>query len=121
PENMLVIAAYQEGELAAMSFFVKSQDTLYGRYWGAKPGLDVPFLHFELSYYQGVEYCMRHGLKLFEAGAQGEQKLLRGFRPVEILSLHKLSLPPLHQAIERHVLAENKMNHMQMEELKNYL
>tara|TARA_Y100000780_G_scaffold166498_1_gene151385 strand:- start:87758 stop:88870 length:1113 start_codon:yes stop_codon:yes gene_type:complete len=120
-KNTVVIAAFKEERMIAMSYFIKSETTLYGRYWGVYPEEEIQYLHFELSYYQGIEYCMRHGLKLFEAGAQGEQKLLRGFRPVEILSSHKLSIEPIHEAIEKHVTQENKIMQEQMGHLANHL
>ena len=119
--NTLVIAAYKNNRMIAMSYFIKSDTTLYGRYWGVYPDEEIQYLHFELSYYQGMEYCMRNGLKLFEAGAQGEQKLLRGFRPVEIHSCHKLSLGPIHDAIQNHVSEENKIMQAQIKELESYL
>ncbi|MCO4755743.1 MAG: GNAT family N-acetyltransferase, partial [Bacteriovoracaceae bacterium] len=120
-ENTVVIAAYREGVMIAMSYFLKSDSTLYGRYWGVSPHEEIQYLHFELCYYQGIEYCMKHNLSLFEAGAQGEQKLLRGFRPVEILSAHKLTLEPVHEAIEHHVKTENAYICEQLKELKSYL
>jgi predicted N-acyltransferase len=61
-------------------------DTLYGRYWGAEENL--PGLHFECCYYQGIEYCLREGLARFEPGAQGEHKVARGFLPELTCSRH---------------------------------
>ncbi|HAS14817.1 MAG TPA: GNAT family N-acetyltransferase, partial [Idiomarina abyssalis] len=61
----------------AASLCFKSEDTLYGRYWGCQEELE--FLHFEACYYQGIEYCINHNLSYFDAGAQGEHKLHRGF------------------------------------------
>ncbi len=67
---------------------LRSADTLYGRYWGASG--DFHSLHFELCYYRGIEYCIREGLSRFEPGTQGEHKLLRGFLPTPVWSLHEM-------------------------------
>ena len=83
-----VALARMGDEIVAMALFLKSRDTLYGRYWGAT--VDVPGLHFELCYYQGIEHAIRHGLQRFEPGAQGEHKLARGFLPVRTHSRHYL-------------------------------
>jgi uncharacterized protein len=80
--------ARQEGRIVAMAMFLQSGEALYGRYWGAD--IEVPGLHFELCYYQGIEYAIRRGLQRFEPGAQGEHKLARGFLPVRTHSRHYL-------------------------------
>ncbi len=121
PENLVIALAKKEDRIIAMALFLKSEDTLYGRYWGCDPEENLPYLHFELSFYQGMEYCAKRGLKLFEAGAQGEQKLLRGFTPVEILSAHKLNLPQAHEAIKKHIEEENQLHLNEIENLKRHL
>ncbi|RAO78031.1 GNAT family N-acetyltransferase [Dyella jiangningensis] len=83
-----VALARMDHEIVAMALFLQGNDTLYGRYWGA--AVDVPGLHFELCYYQGIEHAIRHGLQRFEPGAQGEHKLARGFLPVRTHSRHYL-------------------------------
>ena len=72
--------------------------SLYGRYWGSCE--DRPFLHFNVCYYAGIEYCIEHKLQLFEPGAGGEHKLARGFEPTLTYSNHWLKEPPLRAAIE---------------------
>ncbi|MCC7347097.1 MAG: N-acetyltransferase, partial [Variibacter sp.] len=72
-------------------------DTLYGRHWGAVE--HHPFLHFELCYYQAIEYAIDHGLAWVEAGAQGEHKLARGYLPVTTRSAHYVADPALRRAI----------------------
>lgn len=72
----------------AMALLLRSSTTLYGRYWGCDE--HVPGLHFEACYYQGIEYCLRHGLATFEPGAQGEHKVARGFLPALTRSFHYL-------------------------------
>ena len=89
--------ARQHGTIMAMALFLRSSDTLYGRYWGAQ--VDIPGLHFELCYYQGIEYAIRHGLQRFEPGAQGEHKLARGFLPVRTHSRHYLVNESFRRAV----------------------
>jgi predicted N-acyltransferase len=88
PENLLLIFAY-EGDLpVAASFFIYDDKNLYGRYWGSKSF--YPGLHFELSYYQGQEFCIENRIVSFEGGAQGEHKLARGFEPFNTFSFHRI-------------------------------
>ena len=88
PENLLLILAY-EGDLPiAASFFIYDDKNLYGRYWGSKSF--YPGLHFELSYYQGQEFCIENRIASFEGGAQGEHKLARGFEPFNTFSFHRI-------------------------------
>jgi predicted N-acyltransferase len=84
------LALASDGEdIVAMALFLRSDEALYGRYWGATA--DVPGLHFELCYYRGIEYAIAQGLQRFEPGAQGEHKLARGFLPVRTHSRHYLA------------------------------
>jgi len=94
PEAIVVIIGYKQneaGDREAVSTAIcfKSNTTLYGRYWGALGHYDS--LHFETCYYQGIEYCIKHGLELFEPGTQGEHKLARGFTPTTTHSAHWIS------------------------------
>jgi uncharacterized protein len=82
---MLKIARHGRSPIAVAIFFV-GEDTLFGRYWGA--GGNYHSLHFETCYYQGIEYCIEHGLKRFEPGTQGEHKVPRGFEPTFVGSAH---------------------------------
>jgi predicted N-acyltransferase len=82
---MIKLAEYQGRAVAAAIFFV-GKDTLFGRYWGASGNFDS--LHFETCYYQGIEYCIEHGLQKFEPGTQGEHKIARGFEPTLTHSAH---------------------------------
>ncbi len=84
---------------------MRSETALYGRYWGCFE--DVEFLHFETCYYQGIEYAIKHGLKYFEPGAQGEHKLPRGFMPVFTHSLHYVSHPQFRDAIAHAIQQED--------------
>ena len=82
-------------------------DCLYGRYWGASE--DVPFLHFELCYYQAIEWAIAHGLARVEAGAQGAHKLARGYRPVATVSAHFIPDTGFRTAVADFVARESLM------------
>ena len=97
PGSVLVIAAVREGEMIAAAVFFRGEDTLYGRYWGSDGDYDA--LHFETCYYQGIDFCIHHGLKCFEPGTQGEHKISRGFEPVTTWSAHWLAQPAFFEAV----------------------
>ncbi len=96
-------------------------DCLYGRYWGAIEQL--PCLHFEVCYYQAIDYAISHGLKRVEAGAQGDHKLARGYLPVTTHSAHWLADHGLRRAVDHYLKRERRavttMN-SQLEELGPY-
>jgi predicted N-acyltransferase len=92
--------------VAGALFFFKGT-ALFGRYWGATKS--VRNLHFELCYYQGIEFAIERGLSLFEAGAQGEHKLARGFLPVVTYSAHEIRHPAFRRAIEHYIAEERAM------------
>lgn len=96
--------ARQDDEIIAMALMLRSATTLYGRYWGAS--VDLPDLHFELCYYQGIEYAIAQGLQRFEPGAQGEHKLARGFLPVRTHSRHYLLNESFRAAVRRALAQE---------------
>ena len=99
PENILLIVAERDGQAIASSLLMHTNDTLFGRYWGALES--VPCLHFETAYYQPLEFCIARGIACFEGGAQGEHKMARGFLPVRTWSAHSLAHPDFADAIER--------------------
>jgi predicted N-acyltransferase len=93
---LLVLARKGRQEIAgAISF--RSDTTLYGRHWGCRETYDS--LHFEACYYQGLDYCIQHGLQRFEPGAQGEHKIFRGFLPTLTQSAHWIAHPEFRAAI----------------------
>lgn len=94
---VLTLAQWRDETVAGALCFRDSQ-TLYGRYWGCTREFD--FLHFEACYYQGIEYCIRHGLGRFDPGAQGEHKIQRGFTPVLTRSCHWIEDPAFRAAID---------------------
>ncbi|MDH4261355.1 MAG: GNAT family N-acetyltransferase, partial [Gammaproteobacteria bacterium] len=97
PRALVVEIALQRDEVIACSVSLRSDDTLYGRYWGASG--DYHSLHFETCFYRGIEYCIRERLARFEPGTQGEHKLLRGFVPAPVWSLHDIADPRFAAAI----------------------
>ncbi|MBM2853079.1 MAG: hypothetical protein HW417_7 [Steroidobacteraceae bacterium] len=97
PRALVVELATRHGEVIACSLSLRSDDTLYGRYWGASG--DYHSLHFETCFYRGIEYCIRERLARFEPGTQGEHKLLRGFAPAPVWSLHEIADPRFAAAI----------------------
>jgi len=103
-ERFLVCLAIHAGEAVAAAIFLRDEQSLYGRYWGCER--HYPFLHFETCYYQGIEYCIRHGLQYFQPGAQGEFKMRRGFRPVLTKSWHWINDPRFREAISDHLQRE---------------
>lgn len=104
PDHLVVILAETGGEVVAVAICFRSDDALYGRYWGSSG--EFHSLHFETCYYQGIDYCIAHGLRTFEPGAQGEHKIARGFLPTEVWSAHWLSDARFAAAIDRHVREE---------------
>ena len=96
-QTVQVALARHAETIIAMALFVQSDNTLYGRYWGAS--VDVPGLHFELCYYRGIEHAIANKLARFEPGAQGEHKLARGFLPVRTHSRHYLVNPDFRRAV----------------------
>jgi predicted N-acyltransferase len=98
PDSFALLLAERDGQPIAASLFVRDENTLYGRYWGALE--HVPLLHFECCYYQAIEYAIAQGLQVFEGGAQGEHKLWRGLMPVESPSAHWLAHPRFARAVE---------------------
>ena len=104
PDQLLVLLAEDDSGPVAASVFFVSADALYGRYWGSEG--DYNALHFEACYYQGIDYCIEHGLSLFEPGTQGEHKVSRGFTPAETRSAHWLAHPQFLSAIGEYVEEE---------------
>ena len=103
-DRFLVSIASCGEERLAMSLFLSGGGRLYGRYWGSVR--DVPGLHFEAAYYQGIEYCIRNGIDVFESGAQGEHKVSRGFMPSKTRSCHYLGNDTFREAIAKFLARE---------------
>jgi uncharacterized protein len=104
PDTIMVKLAVFKGEPIAAAIFFRSGDTLYGRYWGAAGNFDS--LHFETCYFQGIEYCIEHGLRHFEPGTQGEHKVARGFEPTATWSAHWIANGRFRRAISDYLARE---------------
>ena len=102
PRALVLFLAERGGQPIAGALCLRGGDTLYGRYWGAAETSGqgrVPGLHFETCYYQGLDYCLREGLRRFEPGAQGQHKIARGFLPVLVRSRHFIADPDFAAAL----------------------
>lgn len=96
-DKALLIFALRDGQPIAGALNLIGADTLYGRYWGCTQ--DVPFLHFELCYYQAIDFAISRGLARVEAGAQGGHKLVRGYGPVATWSAHYIADAGFRRAV----------------------
>lgn len=105
-EKLLLIFALQKDIPVAGALNVTGENTLYGRYWGCTR--DIPFLHFEICYYQAIEAAIARGLKTVEAGAQGSHKLARGYQPVPTWSAHYIVDEGFRRAIADYLERERK-------------
>jgi predicted N-acyltransferase len=110
-DQILLVMVKRAGHYIAGALNFIGADTLYGRYWGAIE--EHPFLHFEVCYHQAIDFAIARGLKVVEAGAQGEHKLARGYLPTTTYSAHYIAHPGLRAAVaqylehERTVVAED--------------
>lgn len=109
PDNLLLVVAERDGQPVAAALNFKDSTTLYGRYWGCVQELE--YLHFEACYYQGIEYCIEHGLQRFDPGAQGEHKIQRGFEPVVTRSRHWIVDEQFRGAIDHFLVEETRAIH----------
>lgn len=105
-ERILLVMAKREGRYVAGAINFIGDRRLYGRNWGCIE--DHPFLHFEVCYYQAIDFALARGLVVVEAGAQGEHKLARGYRPVLTRSAHHLADPGLRRAVAAHLERERR-------------
>jgi predicted N-acyltransferase len=103
-EDVLLVMARRNGRWIAGAINFIGSDTLFGRNWGAIE--QHPFLHFEVCYYQAIEFAIQRGLKTVEAGAQGEHKLARGYLPQTTYSAHFIADPDLRRAISDYLKRE---------------
>jgi predicted N-acyltransferase len=103
-DKVVLIMAKRAGRWIAGAINFIGSDTLFGRHWGAIE--HHPFLHFEICYYQAIDYAIAHKLRRVEAGAQGEHKLARGYLPVTTHSAHYIADPGLRRAIADYLVRE---------------
>lgn len=117
-DDILLVLALRDGRPIAGALNFIGRTTLYGRYWGAIE--DHPCLHFELCYYQAIDYAIANELTRVEAGAQGDHKLARGYMPVPCYSLHFMADPGFHAAVEKYLVAERDAVGHEIEVLTSY-
>ncbi|MGY6635234.1 MAG: GNAT family N-acetyltransferase [Alkalilacustris sp.] len=117
-DDMVLVLAEREGRPVAGALNFVGRETLYGRYWGCIE--DHPCLHFELCYYQAIDWALAQGLDRVEAGAQGEHKLARGYLPAEVHSLHWFSDAGFRDAVARYLEAERAAVDEEIEVLTAY-
>jgi uncharacterized protein len=118
-EAALMFLALRGGQPVAGALNFVGADTLYGRYWGALD--DLPFLHFELSYYRAIEWAIGNDIGCIQAGAQGEHKLARGYEPVLTRSVHFLPDPGFRHAVARYLEGEREAIRQEIEWAKEAL
>jgi uncharacterized protein len=117
-DDMLLVLAFDGARPVAGALNFIGRTTLYGRYWGCVE--DYPCLHFELCYYQAIDWAITQGLSRVEAGAQGEHKLARGYLPVETHSLHWIADPGFRDAVARYLEVERRAVGEEIEVLTAY-
>jgi predicted N-acyltransferase len=114
-DRIVLVMARRNGRWIAGALNFLGEHTIYGRYWGAIE--HRPFLHFELCYYQAIDFAIERGLKRVEAGAQGPHKLARGYVPVTTYSAHYIADPGLRRAIAEYLKRERLYVEEESEEL----
>ncbi|RWA64192.1 GNAT family N-acetyltransferase [Mesorhizobium sp.] len=114
-DDILLVMARRNGRYIAGAINFIGSDALYGRNWGCIE--DHPFLHFEVCYHQAIDFAIERGLKVVEAGAQGEHKLARGYRPVTMHSAHYIAHPGLRNAVADYLRRERR----EVERMGEYL
>jgi predicted N-acyltransferase len=103
-DRIALLMAFRDGVAIAGALNLIGRDALYGRQWGALE--DVPFLHFELCYYQAIDFAISRGLSRVEAGAQGQHKIARGYLPSPVYSAHFIADPALREPVARYLDGE---------------
>lgn len=119
PEQTLLILAKKDKNYIAGAFAMSDLNTLYGRHWGCSQYL--PYLHFELCYYQTIEYAIEQRLNRLDAGVQGEHKLARGFHPIAMTSGHWIREADFRNAIANYLERESVMMQEHIEMLESHL
>jgi predicted N-acyltransferase len=119
PEHVMLVLARRGGRYVAGAHLFRSREVLYGRNWGCHEY--HPSLHFEMCYYRGIEHCIDHGLHTFEAGAQGEHKIWRGFLPVTTHSAHWFRHQEFRVAIDDFLRQERAQVSRHIDGMKGHL
>ena len=111
-DRIALVMAFRDGRPVAGALNLIGRDALYGRQWGALE--DVPFLHFELCYYQAIDFAIARGLSRVEAGAQGEHKIARGYLPSPVYSAHHIADPALRGPVADYLARERPAVEMEI-------
>lgn len=117
-DRIVLMLAYDGSTPIAGALNFLGHDRIFGRNWGAIH--EVPFLHFELCYYQAIDFAIQHKLKVVEAGAQGDHKLARGYAPASTYSVHWIAHPGLREAVADFLEQERLSVAQQQEMLDHY-
>ena len=117
-DRALLALARRDGRIIAGALNFIGSETLYGRYWGSAE--HHPFLHFELCYYQAIDWAISHGLRRVEAGAQGEHKLARGYTPTPTYSAHWIADPGFREAVRDFLDQERRHSALEIEILAQH-
>ncbi|MFW2436363.1 MAG: GNAT family N-acetyltransferase [Parvibaculales bacterium] len=117
-DDVLLIMAKRDGRYIAGALNFIGGDTLYGRNWGCLE--DHPFLHFELCYYQAIDFAIERGLQRVEAGAQGAHKLARGYAPHRTYSAHHIAHEGLRDAVRNYLESERRYVDNDIEQLAQH-
>ncbi len=118
PEQIMMVLAHRDGAPVAGALNFIAKDTLFGRYWGCTE--HHPFLHFEVCYYQAIDFAIDRGLARVEAGAQGEHKIARGYEPVKTASAHWIAHPQFREAIAHYLEQERQSVSGDVEYLEDF-
>lgn len=118
PQHVVLVVAWRGGDCVAAALSLRGGDCLYGRYWGGRT--DISGLHFETCYYTPIEYCIAEGIARYEAGAQGEHKLARGFAPVATYSAHWLRDAAFRRVVADFLRREQDSVEYYMDELNEH-
>lgn len=119
PDNIVLVLARRQGRYVAGALSLRGDEVLYGRHWGCHE--DFHSLHFEACYYAGIDYCIHHGLRRFEPGAQGEHKVARGFVPSATWSAHWIADPDFAMAARRFTAEEQALMAAYVRKLETHL
>lgn len=118
-DRVLMVQGRDASGLIATALLLRSETTLYGRYWGCRE--ELPGVHFETCFYQGIDYCIEQNLQVFEPGAQGEHKIARGFLPTVTRSCHWIADEAFQVAVDDFLRRETAMVYRYMEDLNNHM
>lgn len=118
-DRIALVMAFRDGQPVAGALNFIGRDALYGRQWGAVE--EVPFLHFELCYYQAIQFAIERGLSRVEAGAQGEHKIARGYLPTAVRSAHWIADPGLREAVAAFLARERPAVEQEVEAMTEAL